>query len=146
MTNESAVAPTVLIVEDDAVLASLVSRLLERNGMKPQVARDGAEAIERLSSTPFQAIALDLMMPRVDGFGVIEWLRSNAPQQLPTVIVMTATSDTQLAKLRVNEIGGLIRKPFEIHELARMIRTSALGEEEETAASTISRDSLFDAL
>jgi DNA-binding response OmpR family regulator len=147
MTNQSANAPTVLIVEDDDVLASLVARLLERNGMTSVIARDGAEAIERLGTGSYDAIALDLMMPRIDGFGVIEWLRSHAGEHLQKVIVMTATGDTQLARLPVSELGGLIRKPFEIHELARLIRVRALGEsEEEAPAATVTRATVFDSL
>jgi DNA-binding response OmpR family regulator len=147
MTNESATAPTVLIVEDDDVLASLVSRLLERNGMNPSIARDGAEAIERLAAKTYDAIALDLMMPRIDGFGVIEWIRLHTPQQLQHVIVMTATTDTQLARLPVSDLGGLIRKPFEIHELGRLIRTRALGEsEDEERAAPVTRATVFDAM
>ena len=148
MDSPSAAAPTVLIVEDDPVLAGLVARLLERNGMLPEIARDGFEAIERLkTAAAFDAIALDLMMPRVDGFGVIDWLRTNAPERLTRVIVMTATTDTHLARLRPSELGGLIRKPFEIHELGRLIRTRTLGEDDDdTATKAVTSETLFDAL
>lgn len=136
-----------LIVEDDEILATLVAKLLERNELSYEIARDGAEAIERLTVSESAAVVLDLMMPKVDGFGVVDWIRDNRPTLLPRVIVMTATSDQQLSRLRVSELGGLIRKPFEIHELGRMIRTQlGLPSAVDVTTSTPARDTLFDAL
>lgn len=141
--NES---PLILIVEDDPLLAGLVARLLDRNGLRNETAVDGQDAVERLAAKSYDGIILDLMMPRLDGFGVIDWLRVERAPLLGTVIVMTATSDQQLSRLRVNELGGLIRKPFEIHELGGMLRTILALPEGDTAGAASARENLLDRL
>jgi CheY-like chemotaxis protein len=107
--------PRVLVVEDDEAVRNLLQRVLERSGMQVVAAGDGARAIEELQKSHYTAILLDLMMPRVNGFEVIEYLRLEQPSVLPSIVVLTAGGDHLLERLDLTKIHSLIRKPFDIH-------------------------------
>jgi len=59
-----------LVVDDDAAIRILISRILSRHGFRVDAAADGAEAIEELLQHDYALVTLDLMMPRIDGYGV----------------------------------------------------------------------------
>jgi two-component system alkaline phosphatase synthesis response regulator PhoP len=64
----------VLIVDDDDPIRTMVERVLRRARFDVGSARDGYEAIEKLARNDYRAILLDLMMPRIDGLGVLHFL------------------------------------------------------------------------
>src|SRR5688572_31004804 len=78
----------VLIVEDDVKLASLVRRGLRDDGIAADVAVTGEDALWMAGATDYDAIVLDLMLPRMDGFEVCRRLR--AGEVWSPVIVLTA--------------------------------------------------------
>lgn len=102
-----------LVVDDDASIRILVARVLGRRGMTVDLARDGAEAIEYLLQHEYDLIALDLMMPRIDGMGVVKYLVEHRPQDLANVIVMTAFGASALPKV-CPPVARFIEKPFDI--------------------------------
>ncbi len=67
----------ILIVEDEHAIALALKLKLEHEGFEVTVANDGVEGVEAVknSASPFNAIVLDLVMPRLDGFGVLEELK-----------------------------------------------------------------------
>jgi CheY-like chemotaxis protein len=79
----------ILVVDDDDAIRTMVERVLRRERYDVDSARDGFEAIEKLSRQDYGTVLLDLMMPRVDGHGVLQFLETAAPTP-PRVIVMTA--------------------------------------------------------
>ena len=106
----------ILVVDDDDAIRTLVTRLFQRRGYEVRSARDGAEAIELLDGGAWDLMILDLMMPRVDGIGVIEHLvASSGPQ--PRIIVMTAAVPNILARVPPDRIFKLITKPFDLDVL-----------------------------
>jgi CheY-like chemotaxis protein len=112
---------TILVVDDDDAIRTMLQKMLERERFDVSVARDGVEAIDRLQTPAYDAVLLDLMMPRVDGFGVIDHLRKHSPETLSRVIVMTAFSAA--ARDRLHESCRLIAKPFDLRELIDAIRS-----------------------
>lgn len=105
----------VLVAEDDSSIRSLVSRYLQKQGYEVVTASDGAEAVVKLDGQRFDAVVLDIMMPRLDGFGVMEHLTETQPDLASHVVVMTAFPRTATGRL-----GGTCRvlsKPFELDEL-----------------------------
>lgn len=114
-----------LVVDDDDAIRVMVSKILERVGYAVETARDGQEAVEKLDGGEYDGMLLDLMMPRVDGFGVIDHLRKTRPDFLPRVVVMTAF--TGAARDRVNPACALLAKPFDVDELVGLVQRS-LGE------------------
>jgi CheY-like chemotaxis protein len=107
-----------LIVDDDEAIRYMLVRILDREGFDTDVAGDGFEAIEKLASDDYDVVLLDLMMPRVDGFGVIRHLKLQRPEALSHVIVMTAMTSPQIDP----EVGCVMRKPFDVQRLASLAR------------------------
>jgi two-component system, chemotaxis family, chemotaxis protein CheY len=114
----------VLVVDDDAAIRNLVRLALQRSGLKCGTAADGLDAIERLRETRYTVILLDLMMPRLDGIGVINQLRETVDENdRPIVVVMTAFSDLEHASLDGTIVHTVIRKPFDLTELAGVLQS-----------------------
>jgi len=108
--------PRALVVDDDAGIRVLVSRVLTRKGFAVDSARDGAEAIEKILQHDYAVIALDLMMPRIDGLGVVRYLAEHKPEKLGHVIVMTAFGAAALEKV-CPPVERFLEKPFDINAL-----------------------------
>jgi two-component system OmpR family response regulator len=127
-------ARAVLIVEDDPPLRGLLRTLLQRaDRYDIATCADGQEAIELLAGHSFDVILLDLMMPRKDGFAVIDYLRAHRPAQLSVVLVMTAmVTDDSPVRLDPSVVHGVISKPFDnadvvslVHEIFESSRGAA---------------------
>jgi DNA-binding response OmpR family regulator len=116
-----ATAPRVLVADDEDSIRTLVSRMLRRSGFQTVEAKDGQDAIEQLETGPFDAILLDLMMPRVDGFGVVQHLIETRPRMMEKTVVMTAFPRTA-AKERLHHLCSILSKPFEMEELIARVR------------------------
>jgi len=108
----------VLLVEDNEDDVVLMQRSFDRNRLSYQlaVARDGEEAIQYLSgSRPVPAvILLDLKLPKLNGFQVLKWLRTNPPTKYIPVVVLT-TSNEERDKVASYDSGAnsYIRKPVD---------------------------------
>ena len=110
---------TVLIVEDDPATQQLLVALMRRNGLQSVVAADGRQAIDQLRGRPFDAVILDLMMPAVGGREVLEFLTEQ--KRTEGVIVCTAAGPKMTAEIQSPLIHAVIRKPFDIDELTRLV-------------------------
>ena len=108
----------VLVADDDPAIRMLVQRVLVRQGYDVTTANDGADAIVQLDQNEFDLLVLDLMMPRVDGIGVIAHLQSRGAAT-PPILVMTAASPDILRRLPHERIARIITKPFDIEQLMR---------------------------
>ena len=98
----------VLLADDDPPVRGLLRALMVRAGYEVVEASTGKEA-------------LDLMMRDVTGFDVIDYLRTERPPMLQCVIVLTAASGKDLARLCDEDVFRVLRKPFEIQELLSAI-------------------------
>ena len=105
-----------LVVDDDAAIRVLVSRILGRHAYQVDAVKDGAEAIEKLIEHEYTVIVLDLMMPRIDGVGVVKYLAQHQPAMLPRVIVVTAFGDRAIRAV-CPPVVRFIEKPFDISRL-----------------------------
>ena len=112
--------PRALVIDDDVAIRLLVTRILERRSFIVDSARDGAEGIEKLASVDYAVIVLDLMMPRIDGAGVMKHLATYHPEQLPTVIVMTAYGASAAERLSPQP-AHFLEKPFDVEALVREV-------------------------
>jgi chemosensory pili system protein ChpA (sensor histidine kinase/response regulator) len=123
--------PRVLVADDDFSIRRLVCTIVKREGLVADCVSDGAEAIEKLQETEYAVILLDLMMPRVDGFAVIEYLRNHPPLHKPVVLVVTAYADQKFKEVDPSVVAGVLRKPFEVADLGNIISLCAAGHEED---------------
>jgi len=115
----------VLVVDDDESIRVLIQRLLAKNGYDVDTAADGGMALEKLTGeTTYDAVVLDLMMPRVDGFTVLREILDKRPEMVSHTIVATAFP-RDVARVRVDEVCRVIIKPFDTHELLDAVRECA---------------------
>ena len=112
----------VLIVDDDDAIRVMVERVLRREKFDVDSARDGFEAIEKLSRNDYGTILLDLMMPRIDGHGVLRYLVTDRQSSQPAVIIMTANLQSALDTIDALPVKCVLPKPFDIRNLVERVR------------------------
>ena len=113
----------VLVVDDEPPIRALVAKIVERAGHPVEVARDGAEAIEKIEAGDFAVIVIDLMMPNVDGYALIDYLKARAAR--PAIIVISAGDSASLRRLDGALVHSILRKPFDIDVLGDLITAAA---------------------
>ena len=118
-SDAPAAAPNVLVVDDDLALRGLFKNLLSRQGFAVDAATDGRDAFDHIEQHCYSVILLDLMMPNVNGFELLDRLERESPALLSRVIVMTGASHRATSSLDVSKVWGLIRKPFDINDLVK---------------------------
>ncbi len=111
----------ILLVEDEAAIASVVRRGLEQAKYQVEVAADGARGLELALTENFGLILLDLMLPKLDGWQVCEELRA---QRCRTPILMLTARGQVLDRVKGLEMGAddYLAKPFEFIELLARVR------------------------
>lgn len=112
----------ILVVDDDDAIRLMVERVLRREQFHVESARDGFEAIEKLSRNDYGTILLDLMMPRIDGVGVLRFLEQHRPERNRAVIVMTANLATFADEVESKPVFRILSKPFDIRQLVQEVR------------------------
>jgi DNA-binding response OmpR family regulator len=115
----------VLLVEDDPGIQMLLQRFLHRQGCTVDTVSDGAAALRTVRETHYDVVLLDLMMPHVNGFELIRELRESAPNVLSRTIVLTAASEAVLRGFDREQVFRLIRKPFDLSDLAHTLNSCA---------------------
>ena len=94
-----------------------MERVLRREQFEVETARDGQEAIQKLAQNDYATVLLDLMMPRVDGHGVLRYLERERPAEKPWVIVMTANMHGAHTTAKARPVFRVLPKPFDIQQL-----------------------------
>jgi PleD family two-component response regulator len=125
-----------LVVDDDVFSREVVAGICSSLGMAVRQAEDGKQALSALRQAPADLVLLDLSMPELDGFGVLEALRREPVTPAPAVIIVTASADAQ-GRVRGTELGAIdfVEKPFRVPELQRRVkRVSAVIELERRVA------------
>ena len=106
----------ILVVEDEADLRGLVTRILEDAGYAVEAAEDGWAAIEAIEARRPDLLLLDLRLPVLDGWTVLEYVRRSALP--PAVALMTVCSDAASIERGLRSgIAGCVFKPFRIRDL-----------------------------
>jgi DNA-binding response OmpR family regulator len=111
-----------LVVDDDDPIRTMLAKVVERQNLKVDTARDGEEAIERLADNGYDVILLDLMMPKIDGYGVLKHLQSHHPQSLRCTIIASAVPESEILKQFDMPVYRIHAKPFDMARLIADIR------------------------
>ena len=113
-------ASTILLVDDEDSIQTLLTYPLERDGYRVVQARDGEEALRRFGEEQVDLVVLDVMLPKLDGLEVCKRLRS---ESAVPIIMLTARGD-ELDKVLGLELGAddYITKPFSIREFRSRVR------------------------
>lgn len=106
----------VLVVDDEEFVRLLVAEILERNGYRVEMAPDGASALALMEARRPDLVLLDLMMPGLTGWAVLERMRRAGG--MPPVVILTAHGSYEAFTRVVKEgVAGYISKPFALDEL-----------------------------
>jgi CheY-like chemotaxis protein len=117
--------PPVLLVDDNEATCTLITAILQKE-FTTDAARDGADAVEKLKTNQYAVILLDIRMPLHDGYSVLDYLKANRPEALPSVIIVTASLiDREMARVKQYDVFGVIAKPFDVEVLLAAVKQCA---------------------
>ncbi|PKM10708.1 MAG: DNA-binding response regulator [Gammaproteobacteria bacterium HGW-Gammaproteobacteria-5] len=146
MPTSHEVAGLILLVEDNRNIAEMVIEYLERRGFEVDYAADGLEGYRLANDNSYDAIVLDLMLPRMDGLEVCRKLREEAKKSTP--VLMLTARDTLHDKVSGLDAGAddYLVKPFAIQELEARIRALIRRERRQVSAEVLHvADLVYDA-
>ncbi|HEX2834805.1 MAG TPA: response regulator [Thermoanaerobaculia bacterium] len=91
--------PTVLVVEDDPSTREALRRVLENDGYTVHIAADGEKAVGSLAQHRYDAVVLDIALPKMSGTDVMEYVASTTPSLLESIVVVTGLEVGEIRKL-----------------------------------------------
>ena len=110
----------ILIVEDEPDIQELLCAYLRNAGYAPTVADDGVAALTLFHSQPFDLVLLDIMLPKIDGFGVCEMIRRQS--QVPILMLTALDGEEQQLRGFGLDVDDYVTKPFSMPVLLEKIR------------------------
>ena len=121
----------ILIVEDDLAIQALLHDFLNEAGYDVTLASDGVEALAKYSEQPFDLVLLDIMLPKIDGYGVCAVIRQKS--DVPIIMLTALDSEQEQIKGLDLQVDDYITKPFSmpilIRKIAAVLRRSAKQED-----------------
>jgi DNA-binding response OmpR family regulator len=133
----TAARPRVLVVEDDPDLLVILRVNLSGAGIEPILASDGRTAIDRIQAERPDAVLLDVMLPGIDGWQVLEELH-RLGNPVPTVICSAKRHPEDMARARELGAVGYLVKPFDIERLVDAV-VDAAGDAGDVGVNPIER-------
>lgn len=120
--KDSRKKPRLLLVEDDEVNLKVASRMLDKLGLKHEVARNGAQALKKAQGESFDIIFMDINLPLLDGFETAMKIKLAYGHKQLKIIAMTARSMVEIEdSLSQSEMDDYLLKPFSIDKLEEKI-------------------------
>jgi CheY-like chemotaxis protein len=95
--------------------------VLQRYQISFDEAANGADAVKLLKNNEYTFVFIDLLMPRMDGWGVIDYLRSQRPKKLPRTYIVTGVQNQKLSAADQDIVSGLLFKPIDITQVERLV-------------------------
>lgn len=116
----------VWIVDDDVLIARLLSHWLMQRGFEVEIIKNGRDALENMAtSKPPRLVLLDVMMPFVDGFEVLTQLRARKSwKKVPVIMLTSKSNETSIVQAFEAGADDYVTKPFKLPEL--MVRMNRL--------------------
>ena len=121
-SNGAANGKKILIIEDEVAMAKVLELKLTRAGFTARAVFDGEQAIQVLGKDVFDLILLDLVMPKVDGFGVLTWLKTHG---VKTPVIITSNLSQDVDAKRSRELGAIdyfIKSDISIAEVVERVK------------------------
>lgn len=118
---------SILVVDDEPLIRWSLSETLSDSGHRIVEAADGSEAVEAVTTTPlpFDVVLLDFRLPDSNDLSLLSQLRRLAPQA--RIIMMTAFATPEMTQGALDRgANGVLTKPFEIADMARLVQTSEI--------------------
>lgn len=116
-------APRILVVDDEPIIAQLITDVLSGDGYDVDTASDGLVALERIHRHAYDLILSDLRMPGLDGLGFYQELERTRPELTRRFVFITGTSEhTDYAGLIGDLTVPILTKPFNVSALQDLVR------------------------
>ncbi len=113
----------ILAVDDEKNIAKLVQTVLERAGFQVVTAYDGKEALQKIASEHPDLVILDVMMPYMDGFEVLQTMRRNAgTRDIPVIMLTAKSADQDVFRGWQSGVDLYLTKPFNPNELVSFVK------------------------
>lgn len=117
----------ILVIEDDAHVAEMIAKIVERHGYDAVTASDGVEAIPKVLSSPTRMIILDIMMPFFSGYWYCDVFKKNpATREIPVVIISALDKKVDIEKGLKLGVDAYVTKPFTEEGLVATIESVLL--------------------
>jgi serine/threonine protein kinase len=110
-----------LVADDDPATRYILSSVLARNQIAFDEAENGAAAVRLLKANRYELVFIDLLMPRMDGWGVIDYLRAKRGDRNPRVFIVTGVHDQKLSTADEDVVSGLLYKPINVGQIERLV-------------------------
>lgn len=115
-------ARKILVVDDERHIVRLVEVNLQRAGYDVVTAYDGVEALEKVKTEKPEMIVLDVMMPRMDGFEVLQHLQADpATADIPVIMLTAKAQDADIFRGWQSGVSSYLTKPFNPRELLTFV-------------------------
>lgn len=115
-----------LVVDDNAEMRDLLTDMLEIEGYEVKVAKDGLYACDILEHENIDIMILDLMMPELNGHGVLLWMQEHNIK-IPTIMVTAYPDQTQAAIAWDLGVDAFLMKPFNLGDFNRAVQDATTG-------------------
>ncbi|MET0492984.1 MAG: response regulator transcription factor [Actinoplanes sp.] len=102
----------ILVVDDDPAIRQLLTDVLEMDGYKVSVAVDGLAAVRELQASSPDFVILDVMMPGLDGFGVLGTIRAQPGEPIPVLMLTAAAESDASSRAWASGVDYYLAKPF----------------------------------
>jgi CheY-like chemotaxis protein len=125
--------PHVLVIDDDAGIRGLLATLTRQAGCIVDTAANGFEALQKMRTHDYDLMLLDLMLPMMSGYDVVEQMKKM--ESRPAVIVVTAIHDDDaMERLDGRVVSSILRKPFDVDTATDVIQVTATAMRDSRAA------------
>lgn len=131
----------VLIVEDEKNIALLLSFNLSKAGFETECAYDGEEGLRKALTKPFDIVLLDIMLPKLDGFKVLEGIRTRS--DIPVIMVTARDDEKDKVSGLENGADDYITKPFSMNEVIARIRANIRRSRDEVISAASSGEGVI---
>ena len=115
--NASGVRRHALVADDDPATRYLLGSILQKHQISFDEAENGADAVRLLKNNEYSLLFIDLLMPRIDGWGVLDYLRSHRPKEMPRTFIVTGVRNQKLSTADQDIVTGLLYKPIDINQV-----------------------------
>jgi serine/threonine protein kinase len=110
-----------LVADDDPATRYILGSVLSRHQIAFDEAENGADAVKLLKNNDYGIVFIDLLMPRIDGWGVIDYLRSRRGSRLPRLFVVTGVQNQKLSTADQDVVSGLLYKPIDVGQIEKLV-------------------------
>ena len=115
-------APVVMVVDDSLTVRRVTSRLLEREGYRVLLAKDGVDALEQMKDSLPAVLLVDIEMPRMDGFDLTRTVRGDSRLQgIPIIMISSRTAEKHRSHAAELGVNAFLGKPYQESELLQHI-------------------------